>query len=450
MDPHFDLTWITLLAVVALSCGLVLSRLRQPAIVGYILAGVVLGPSGLGLVKNGEGVRVFAELGVLLLLFIIGMEVSLRALRQVALTIAAAALLQAALALLVAVALVPIAGWPLSSALVFGFMLALSSTAVGIKLLEDIGELRTEVGRLTIGVLVAQDLLFVPMLITIKSLGVDGTVDLWLAVKLVGAVGGLAALVWFLSRTPHLRLPFADRLRRHPDLAALAALTFCLVLATLSGLLGLSASYGAFIAGLVLGATTERRHILRQSLPIQSILMMVFFVSIGLLIDLTFLWRHLVLILLLLLVTICTKTLLNTLVLRLLGVRTEQAFLAGVVMGQLGEFSFLVGAAALQAGSIDVEHYNIALAVIALSLLISPFWLVTLRRLERMSTAHYTRVGSLIEDVYKDELAALRAGARRVYGQARIAIESGTARWRKRRAATPPPAPKRDSDLTPF
>ena len=438
MNAPFDLTWITLLAVIALSCGFLLLRIRQPAIVGYIVAGVVLGPSGLGLVKDGTGVRTFAELGVLLLLFIIGMEISLRALRQIFVTIVAAALLQATLAVGIAVALVPVAGWPLSSALVFGFMLALSSTAVGIKLLEDIGELRTDVGRLTIGILVAQDLLVVPMLITINALGVGGHVDIWLAVKLVGAVAGLLGLVAFLSRMPYLNLPIMKRLRGHRDLAPLAALSFCLVLATLSGLLGLSASYGAFIAGLILGATPERRHILRQSLPIQSILMMVFFVSIGLLIDLKFLWEHLALVLILLVVTICTKTLLNTLVLRLLGVRTEQAFLAGVVMGQLGEFSFLVGAVALQSGAIDPVHSNIALAVIALSLLISPFWLVTLRRLERMSSMSYSRVGSLVEDVYKDELAALRLWARAAHTRLRIVLEDLGARWSLRRRARPP------------
>ena len=139
-----DLTGISLLAVIALGCGLLLMRLRQPPIVGYILAGVILGPSGLGLVDNNSGVRTFAELGVLFLLFIIGMEVSLRAFRQVLVTVLACAALQAAIAVAITFLLSPLAGWSTGNVLVFGFVVALSSTAVGIKMLQEIGEFDTD------------------------------------------------------------------------------------------------------------------------------------------------------------------------------------------------------------------------------------------------------------------------------------------------------------------
>ena len=407
-----DLTGISLLAVIALGCGLLLMRLRQPPIVGYILAGVILGPSGLGLVDNNSGVRTFAELGVLFLLFIIGMEVSLRAFRQVLVTVLACAALQAAIAVAITFLLSPLAGWSTGNVLVFGFVVALSSTAVGIKLLEEIGELRTDVGRLTIGVLVAQDLLVVPMLIITNAAGGSDMAGPGLWIRLALGLGGLVFLVGYLSRAPRLRLPFTAILRKRGDLGPLAAFSFCLVLATISGLVGLTASYGAFIAGLVIGATAERSLVLRASLPIQSILLMVFFLSIGLLIDLEFLWHNLAVILFALAAMIVLKTLINTAILRLLGVDLERAFLSGIIMAQLGEFSFIVAAAGLSTGAIDTPQYQIALTVIALSLIISPIWLVTLRRLQYIGQTHYAKFGALVTDVYRDEFRALRrAGA---------------------------------------
>lgn len=406
-----DLTWISLLAVIALGCGLLLMRLRQPPIVGYILAGVILGPSGLGLVDNNAGVRTFAELGVLFLLFIIGMEVSLRAFRQVLVTVLACAALQATIAVAITFVLSPLTGWSTGAVLVFGFVVALSSTAVGIKLLEEIGELRSDVGRLTIGVLVAQDLLVVPMLIITNAAGGEHMSGISLWIRLALGLGGLIFLVGYLSRAPRLKLPFTSLLRQRGDLGPLAAFTFCLVLATLSGLLGLTASYGAFIAGLVIGATAERSLVLRASLPIQSILLMVFFLSIGLLIDLDFLLRNIVVIVIALAAMIVLKTLVNTVVLRVLGVDLERAFLSGIIMAQLGEFSFIVAAAGLASGAIETPQYQIALTVIALSLIISPIWLVTLRRLQIIGQHHYAKLGLLVGDVYRDEFHAMRRGA---------------------------------------
>ncbi|MGE3919199.1 MAG: hypothetical protein AB7F78_26235, partial [Hyphomicrobiaceae bacterium] len=146
-----------------------------------------------------------------------------------------------------------------------------------------------------------------------------------------------------------------------------------------------------------------------------------------------------------------TKILVGTLVLRLFGVRLEQAFPAAVATGQLGEFSFLIGAAALGSGAITPEHFGVVLVVIVASLLLSPFWLMTLHRLARMGAPAHARVGALIEDVYGGEIASLRALASSAYARAR---RFGEGLGRRRRPPpsppSPPPGPKRDSDLTPF
>ncbi len=403
MHDVLTLNSVTLLIVIALACGFALIRLRQPAIVGYILAGVVLGPGGLGLVRSAEGIDLFAELGVLLLLFLIGLELSLKTFRNVF----RIALLCAGLQSLVAIGLTwgagELLGWSFERSLVLGFVLSLSSTAVGIKMLSEIGELRTNAGRVTMGVLIAQDLLIIPMLVIVQSLGsAQGVgIDIWLAFKLAAAIGILAGVAALLSRRERLVLPWSRYLRNQPDLAPLAAIAFCFVFAAGSGYLGLSPSYGAFLAGLILGASTDRRAAIFFTSPVQSILLMVFFLSIGLLIDLNFIVENLWIVLLLVFVILVAKTASNIAILYFLRVPWEDAFIAGLVMAQVGEFSFVLAKAGLGAGAIDRESYQLALSVIALSLIVSPFWLVTARRIHSLGhTMQYTGIGPVFQRIY--------------------------------------------------
>ncbi|MEQ8266593.1 MAG: cation:proton antiporter [Parvibaculum sp.] len=403
MHDVLTLNSVTLLIVIALACGFALIRLRQPAIVGYILAGVVLGPGGLGLVRSAEGIDLFAELGVLLLLFLIGLELSLKTFRNVF----RIALLCAGLQSLVAIGLTwgagELLGWSFERSLVLGFVLSLSSTAVGIKMLSEIGELRTNAGRVTMGVLIAQDLLIIPMLVIVQSLGsAQGVgIDIWLVFKLAAAIGILAGVAALLSRRERLVLPWSRYLRNQPDLAPLAAIAFCFVFAAGSGYLGLSSSYGAFLAGLILGASTDRRAAIFFTSPVQSILLMVFFLSIGLLIDMRFILENLWVVLLLVFVILVAKTASNIAILYFLRVPWEDAFIAGLVMAQVGEFSFVLAKAGLGAGAIDRESYQLALSVIALSLIVSPFWLVTARRIHSLGhTMQYTGIGPVFQRIY--------------------------------------------------
>ncbi|MEO3432931.1 cation:proton antiporter [Inquilinus sp. CAU 1745] len=408
MEAHAnDLTSLALTTTVAVLCGLFLTRLRQPAIVGYILAGVVLGPTGLGLVANSENVSVLAELGVLMLLFLIGMELSLRAFTAVLKLALGAALLQIALSLAVTFGLKAILGWSTSQAVLMGFMVALSSTAVAIKMLEDVGELHSPVGRVTVAVLIAQDLCVVPMLVLVDAMGGEGGVGIAVLGKLTLAIGMLAALIWFLSRRQKIVLPTHDWIKGKPDLIPLGALAFCFSAATLTGLLGLSAAYGAFLAGLVIAASTDRKATIRATQPIQSVLLVVFFLSIGLLIDLDYIWDNLGTVLAFLLFAVLIKTAINIGSLRLMGEPWERAFPAGVIMGQLGEFSFVIAAAGVSAAAIDPAGSRLAIAVIALSLLVSPLWLVTARRFHAVAATRIPSLRTALRLVYGEEIHAV-------------------------------------------
>ena len=438
MENHAsDITGIALITSIAVACGLALTRLKQPSIVGYILAGVVLGPTGLGLVKDAGEVALLAELGVLMLLFLIGLEISLRAFVSVLFTAASCAGLQIAFSLLASFAVGWLLGWPPAQSLLIGFLMSLSSTAVAIRMLQDIGELRSETGRVTVGVLVAQDLAVVPMLILIGALGGGEASVAGVALKVALAVALLGFVIWFLSRRQRLVLPTSRWLKGQVDLIPLAALAFCFTAATLSGLAGLSPAYGAFIAGLVVANSTDRAVTIRATQPIQSVLLVVFFLSIGLLIDLGYIWRNLGTVLSILLFTTVIKTAINIGALKLLGQPWERAFPAGVVMGQVGEFSFVLAAAGLAAHAIDAEGYRLAIAVIALSLLISPLWLLSARRFHDVAARGVSSLRVALAEVYSGEIGA----ATRAYGYASRGVDAAGRRigaLRGRRRENPP------------
>src|SRR5690606_14633606 len=160
-----------------------------------------------------------------------------------------------------------------------------SSTAVVVKMLDSVEESKTDTGQITIGVLIAQDLAIVPMILILRNFDSDWF-DAVLITKLVMSMGLLALLIGYLSRKQRVRLPLTQMIAGEKELAPLASLTFCFAAAAISGLIGLSAAYGAFLAGLVLGNTHERLIMIETTKPIQSILLMAFFLSIGLLLDL--------------------------------------------------------------------------------------------------------------------------------------------------------------------
>ena len=396
-----NLTGIAIVVLAALVCGMSMERFRQPAIVGYILAGVLLGPSALAVVESRASIDVLAELGVLMLLFLIGMELSLRLFRRIWVLGLLVTTFQVAASVGVMVLLSMALGWPLGLAVLLGFVVALSSTAVAIKILEGIGELHTRAGRISIGVLIAQDLAVVPMMLVIGAMG-GGGFD-WIALpKILVAMLLLVALILYLGGRK-VGLPFGRIVEGHQDLKPLTALAFCFGCAALSGLLGLSAAYGAFIAGLVIGNSRQRHAMLDATRPIQSVLMMVFFLSVGLLIDLDYIWANLGVVLLVFFVVAVFKTALNVGFLGLIGQPWHHAFVAGICLAQIGEFSFLLSVVGADAGVISREDHRLVVAVTALSLALSPLWVVTGRRLRVLAEHGITSGTELLKLVYEPE-----------------------------------------------
>lgn len=429
LHDHAQLTGIALVVLAALGCGLVMQRFRQPALVGYILAGVILGPSGAGLVENREAITQLAELGVLMLLFLLGMELSLRAIRQVWKIALFTTAMQIGACLLVMAAMAGLFDWPLERAVLLGFVIAISSTAVAIKMLEEIGELRSRVGQVVVGVLIAQDLAVVPMMVIIGSMGGGPGGGIEATISVVASVAFLLLLIAYLSRRKRITLPFSRAVGNSAELTPLAGLAFCFGAATVTGLLGLSAAYGAFLAGLVIGNSTSRRAMIHRTAPIQSVLLMVFFLSIGLLVDLRFMFANLGTVLALVGFIALFKTALNILVIRLLGETWPRAFLSGALLAQIGEFSFILAALGVSAGSVSPEIHKLIVAVTVLSLATSPFWLEIARRLHRVVLLGITSPSETVRLTFGD-FARLTTSRPAMPGQDRMyEMATGATRW---------------------
>ncbi len=410
---HSELGQLALVALAALLCGLGFARFKQPAIVGYILAGVILGPSALSLVENRDWVAMLAELGVLLLLFVIAMKMSLRAFRSIWKVAMMAAAMQIAVATVIILALSRLFGWPLELAVLLGFVVSLSSTAVAIKMLEEIGELRSDTGRLVVGILIGQDLAVVPMLLLLNGMAAEGGLDWTTIPGFLAAIGLLAALIWYLSRREKIRLPFASLAKRHREIVPLAALGCCLALAAISDFIGLTAAFGAFIAGLAIGSTQGRRQMIRATEPIQGVLAMVFFLSIGLLIDLAYIWENFATVVVLLVLVLLVKSAVNLFILRVLGEPWPRAFLAGILLSQVGEFSFVLAGAGVAVAAVGIEGHRLIVAVIALSLVVSPLWLMTARRMQQLTAGGIWRLDDLLFAIYEQEARLILRGVKR-------------------------------------
>ncbi len=432
MEHATNLTGLAYVVLTALGCGILMAHLRQPPLVGYLLAGVLLGPTGFGVVGSGGMIAGFAELGVLLLLFIVGMELSVRSLRYTWRIALPAVALQTAGSVLAVFSVGWLFDFPPATAILIGFVIALSSTAVAIKMLEDIGAHRTRVGRITVAVLIAQDLAFLPMLLVVQNMGAAGF-SVTAAVRIVVSVLLLYVLVRILLRNRRMHLPFYRIVIGHVDLSPLAGLVYCFGAGALVGALGLSPAYGAFLAGLAIGNSAERVQMLDVVRPIQSVMLMVFFLSIGLLIDFSYMWNNIGTVLVLFLLVTLFKSALNIAILRFLKESWPRAFLSGVMMSQIGEFSFLLAASGLAVAAISPEESKLIISVTVLSLALSPFWLATARRLQHVLPRPFQSLGQVMNTTFVGERVFARRLSRSVRRtRDRIAMRR---RLRKERSA---------------
>ena len=354
-------------AVVAL-----LRRLHVPSIAGFIVAGTLVGPHALGLVRDLHQVEILAELGVVLLLFGIGLELSLSRVRRLWRPIAVGGSVQVGLTILVVLGLSVLFGRDLRSGMLLGFIIAVSSTAIVLRGLSTRGELETPHGRLALGILIFQDLCVVPMVLVIPVLADTADAGTSVLVPLLEA----AAVVIVVLLAARLLVPrFLDGIARtrKRDLFVLSVFLICLGTAWLVSRVGVPLALGAFLAGLVVSGSRYREQAISDLVPLRDVLASVFFVSIGMLLDLRDVLGNLLPILGLFVAIIAGKFIIVFVSALAMRLPLRVGVLTAASLSQIGEFSFVLLLAAGGTGLLEQPFQGNLTVAIILSMLATPF-----------------------------------------------------------------------------
>ena len=364
---------IAIILVAALIGGLIAQQLRQPLILGYILAGILVGPyTGIVSISNIHDIELLAEIGVALLLFALGLEFSLKELNPVR----SIALLGTPIQLLLTIAfgylIGYVLGWDWVEAAWFGGMISVSSTMVILKTLMSQGRLGTLSSRVMIGMLIVQDLAVVPLMIILPQLGdpEGGVGELgWAAVK---AAIFLFLMIFVGTRImPWLMGIIARWNSRELFLLAITALGLGIGYATY--LFGLSFAFGAFVAGMVLSESDYNHQALSNIIPLRDLFGLLFFASVGMLLDPNFFIENLTLVLGVSLMVILAKGILFATISRLFGYVNVIPLAVGLTMFQVGEFSFVIARVGISTNSISNELYSLTLTIAIVTMVLTPF-----------------------------------------------------------------------------
>ena len=379
----------------AVALAMLGARFRIPAVLAYVFAGVVLGPPGFGLLAESQALELLAEVGVILLLFTIGLEFDLGTLARAWRAILLGGGLQVGGTTLVVAAVASVLGAAPGAAITWGFLVALSSTAVVLRLIEDRGETLAPHGRLATGVLIFQDLCIVPMMMVLPALAGDGDgvgSVFMLGVRAIGVV----ALVLLLSRriVPPLMGIVARQGNREVFLLAVLAVGGLVAWAV--SLTGLSFALGGFLAGVVLADTQFSHQAMADVLPLRAVMMCVFFVGIGMLLDLDAVAAQPGLVFGLFFAIVVAKSAIAAAAFVLLRFPVTVAAIAAASLAQVGEFSLVLAGAAREVGLLSVDQERAFLAAAILTIAVTP--LVVTRSPAVVSHSRALRAASRLLD----------------------------------------------------
>jgi CPA2 family monovalent cation:H+ antiporter-2 len=371
---HALLVDILVLLSAALALGMVAERLGASAVLGYLVAGTLVGPNMLGFVQANDGIDFLAELGASLLLFTIGTEFSISRLRRLGRRAFIAGVLQVGITIAAGMGAALAFGLAPGTAFALGAVLALSSTAVVARLLVDARALDSNYGRLSMGILLVQDIAVVPIVLVMAFAESGGDARELAATAGRTAVFAAIVVLGFLVLVRFVvpRLLGARAMARNRDLSVVLAIVCALGSAIGAEAAGLPPALGAFVAGVLLGGSAFATQIRADVVPLHTLLLTLFFAGIGLAGDPRWAVEHAGLVLAVLVAVLVGKTLIAAGTLRALGIGGATAVAAGAAVAQIGEFSFIVAESAQAKGMLDADFFRLVVTVTVASLALSP------------------------------------------------------------------------------
>ncbi len=364
---------IVLIVLAALVGGLIAQRLKQPLILGYLLAGILIGPkTGLVTVTDIHDIELLAEIGVALLLFALGLEFSLKKLQPVRKIALIGTPIQMLLTIGLGWAIGKLLGWDWNSSLWLGALISLSSTMVVLKTIMNQGFLGTLSSRVMIGMLIVQDLAFVPLMIILPKINDPGSGLPLLGLAALKAAAFLIMMIFLGTKVlPRLMARIARWNSR--ELFVLAVTSIGLGVGYVTYLFGLSFAFGAFIAGMVLSESDYSYQALSDIIPLRDLFGLLFFVSVGMLLDPAFLFSHWDQEVILVLTVALGKGIIFSSMAKLFGYGNVVPLAVGLGLFQVGEFSFVLGRVGVQTNSISQEVFSLVLTAAIVTMIMTPF-----------------------------------------------------------------------------
>jgi CPA2 family monovalent cation:H+ antiporter-2 len=348
-------------------------KIKLPPVVGFLLTGILIGPGGFSLVKDTRTVDVLAEIGVVMLLFMIGLEFTLERLKRIQRNFWVGGGLQVVLTTSAAVLVLVLLRVPVKNAVFYGFLVSLSSTAVVLKILSDRNETDTPQGRISLGILIFQDMAIVPMIALVPVLAsVRAASPAAIIIRFLlsaGAIAAVFAVARFLMPKV-LHLVVRTRIR---EIFLIASLFICLGMALLTSSLGLSLALGAFLAGIIISESDYSYQVVSDILPFRDVFNSLFFISIGMLLHMGAVWHSRAVIGGLVLSILLLKAVIVILTVRILGYDSRIAVLTGLALAQVGEFSFVLAGVGRANGLLPESVFQVFLASSILTILAAPF-----------------------------------------------------------------------------
>ncbi|MDR1396242.1 MAG: cation:proton antiporter [Desulfarculales bacterium] len=352
-------------------------RFKQPALVGYLFTGILIGPHAFRLLGGTEEINHLAEIGVVLLLFIIGMEFSFSDLMKSKKAVLIGGASQMFLTISLSWGTAVLFGFTWQSAVFIGFIICLSSTAIGLSLLQKIGSIESPVGRICLGILIFQDIAVVPLMLLIPWLGGGASeeVNHWLLMAKGGVVIILLVAGW------RWIVPFIINkvaASRSQELFIITVVGLCVAVSALTSWAGLSLALGAFAAGMMIAESPYSHQAMGYIIPLRDIFTSLFFVSIGMLLDMSFVFNNLLQVASVTLFILLGKTAIIGLIAFFLRLPPGQSLLAGITLCQIGEFSFVLISASISYNLLPGDYYQLFLAAAVLTMVITPiifFWI---------------------------------------------------------------------------
>ena len=351
----------------------IFTKIRIPTIIGYMLTGIVAGPHLLAIIKQPHEIELMAEIGVVLLLFTIGIEFSLNHLLKIRKIVFLGGFLQLILTAAAILFAARIYGAGKAESLFIGFLTALSSTAVVLKLLQERSELSSNYGRTVLGILIFQDIILVPLLLLTPVLGgetsLHGTELAILLLKAVVIIG----IVYIGNRWLMPKLLHLIAMTKNQELFLMSILLICLSVAMLTSKLGMSLAFGAFLAGLMISESGYSHNAFGHIIPFKDAFSSFFFVSIGMMLDLQFVYQNLLIVLGTVALVIIIKTIIAGGTAFVLGHTFRGTVMVGLALSQVGEFSFILAKNGMEYRIMSDFYFHLFLAVAVITMSVSPF-----------------------------------------------------------------------------